>query len=148
MYVDPNASAPDTQTTRPSSVAPLSEVGAGLGDLVEAASSGSLRVDEATGAATLAAIASIQDQLDAVRRIVATSADGGSRLGGGYAQQIGRFNREWAVDGEAVMDRFATELGRLREAVEMCMTTYRAADEGGERRIDQVGSLITEGNVR
>lgn len=138
MYVDPNAPVPDTQSTRPSSAMPLGDAGAGLGELIEAADSGNLRVDEATGAATIQAIRSIQDNLDAYRRLT-----GNTQLGGGYAEQIDQFNRAWAVDGEdsaaAIMRRFDDELCRLREAVEKCLATYEATDDSGERRVNQAG---------
>jgi hypothetical protein len=142
VYLDPNAPAPDVQPTRPSSAVALGEVGSSLNDLVEAATSGDLRVDDLTGSATIQAIDTVREQLGTFRRLAANSASA-TRLGGGYAQLIDQFNREWSVSGDGsateVMDRFDAELERLRDAVAMSMATYRASDESGERLVREAG---------
>jgi hypothetical protein len=138
VYIDPNAPPPDldTQSTRPSSSSGPGAIGSSLGDLVEAASSGALRVDYATGDATIRALDEIRDELDTYRRLVTQHRIGpGSRLGGGYGEQIDEFNREWTVGDKGsvaeVLDTFRTELARMREAVQRSMVTYEASDQHG-----------------
>jgi len=139
VYIDPNAEPPGTRITRPSTAPAAGVVGAGLRDLVEAATAGNLRVDPATGAATIQAIHAVKDQVDALRRLGTQPADG---LGGGYARQVDQFNEEWTVRGSGsaaeVMEQFSEQLDRLVTAVEQSMATYLAADESGARHLEQV----------
>ena len=141
MYIDPNAT--DTQSTSPSS-APGGVAGSSLDDIVVAAGSGNLRVDQATGAATIQAITAVQEQVDALRRLA--SADGGTRLGGGYAERVDRFNREWTVAGPGsaaeVMEQFSDQLHRLREAVRQSMAGYRASEDSAIRHVSQAGEAL------
>lgn len=145
MYIDPNARDKDaeTQTTSPSS-APGGMAGSSLNDIVAAAGSGNLRVDQATGAATIQAITAVQEQVDTLRRLA--SADGGTRLGGGYAERVDRFNREWTVAGPGsaveVMEQFSDQLHRLREAVRQSMAAYEASDASGARHVRRAGDAL------
>ncbi|GAB3461198.1 hypothetical protein [Actinophytocola sediminis] len=133
MYIDPNV--PAGGSTRPSS-AVGGEVGSTLHDLELAAGTGNLRVDELTGAATIQAITVVQEQVDTLRQLASAQAD--TRLGGGYAERIDQFNREWTVAGAGsateVMDRFSEQLGRLREAVQLSMAAYQSADADAAQR--------------
>lgn len=139
MYVDPNAPIPDVQSTRPSSAIALGKAGYGLNDIIEAANSGALRVDEAVGAATIQAIDTVRAELDSLRRL--TMMGSRTRLGGGYAELIDRFNVGWTVEGAGsaveVMTKFGDQLELLREAVARSMETYRSSDESGVRHLGQ-----------
>jgi hypothetical protein len=140
VYIDPNV--PDVHSTRPSSAPGV--VGSSLDDIVDAAGAGEVRVDRATGAATIQALAAVQEQVDTLRRLASAEAD--TRLGGGYAQRIDRFNREWTVAGAGsaaeVMERFSEQLGRLKEAVRVSMAAYQASDANGERQVERAGEAL------
>jgi hypothetical protein len=140
VYIDPNV--PDSQSTRPSSA--MGAAGSSLNDLVMAAGLGGLRVDQATGAATIQALTAVQEQVDTLRGLAAAECD--TRLGGGYAERIDRFNREWTVAGAGsateVMERFSEQLGRLREAVRLSMAAYQASDASGERQVERAGEAL------
>jgi hypothetical protein len=135
VYIDPNAGAPEEQTTRPSAAHLGGIAGAGLRDLIKAVTIGDLRVDPATGAATVDAIRAVRDQIDVLRRLDPRD-DGG--LGGGYAEQVEWFNREWAGEGTEVLDRFSEQLDQLGEAVTQSMSTYLTADESGVAHVESV----------
>ncbi|MCT2582621.1 hypothetical protein [Actinophytocola gossypii] len=135
MYIDPNAAPPEEQTTRPSDASLGGVVGAGMRDLIKAVTIGNLRVDPVTGAATIDAIRSVRDQVDILRRLAQADGNG---LGGGYARQVEAFNKEWALEGTEVLDRFSEQLDRLGEAVAQSMSTYLAADESGAAHVASV----------
>ena len=112
MYIDPNAPAPSARGA--------GAAGSSLTDIVTAANNGTLRVDPATGDATIRALTDIQDEID--QAVLRTSRGSrSSRLGGGYAEEIDRFNSEWTASGEGSADvalrQFQQELLRLKEAV-------------------------------
>lgn len=142
MYIDPNASTPNTQpTTSGTGTGVGGVIGSSLNDVIAAANSGSLRVDPATGDATIRAITDIQAELnEVVRRMSRGSRQ--TKLGGGYAQQIDSFNQEWTVSGDGsaagALEQFRRELLRLEDAVRKCMATYEASDAAGVRYIGQV----------
>lgn len=106
-------------------------IGSSLNDVVAAANSGSLRVDPATGDATIRAITDIPAELN---EVVRRMSRGGrqTKLGGGYAQQIDSFNREWTMFGvgsaAGALEQFRRELLRLEDAARKCMATYQASD--------------------
>lgn len=138
MYVDPNAPAPGVQETGNM----VGRAGSSLADIVTAANNGTLRVDPATGDATIRALTSVRDEIEqALRRM----ARGGrqTKLGGGYAQQIDSFNQEWTsgANGSALMmlTDFQSELLRLEEAVRKCMATYERDDAAGAENIRRAG---------
>lgn len=137
MYIDPNATAPTAQATG----AAMGRAGSSLDDIVTAANNGTLRVDPATGDATIRALTDIQREID--QAVLRTSRGSrSSRLGGGYAEEIDRFNREWTESGEGSADgalrQFQQELLRLEEAVRKSMATYEAADAAGVRHLGRV----------
>jgi len=141
MYVDPNA--PEARTVRPDAVNE-GLVGSALDGIVEAAGNGEVRVAQLTGTATMQALTAVQEQVDTLRRLASGDAD--TRLGGGYAERIDRFNRDWTVAGDGsaaeVMDRFSEQLGRLREAVALSMAAYQAADSDAENKVDNAGASL------
>lgn len=146
MYIDPHAPLPGAQTTSPSSAAPAPAgvAGSSLDAIIHAADNGTLRVDPATGDATLAALTAVEEEISRYRRQGTRYGMGGTRLGGGYAEQIDRFNGEWTSSGAGsafeVMDQYVEQLGRLREAVRKSMATYRATDEASEQGITRAGT--------
>jgi hypothetical protein len=109
---------------------------------VDAATSGRLRVDQATGDATIKALGDIQVGLVSVRARLQRAARP-TRLGGGYGERLDRFNQEWAVDGEGsamdVLEKFQKELEQLKVAVRKSMETYQRDDAGGAQHIARAG---------
>lgn len=141
MYVDPNV--PEPQGTRASS-APGGVAGSSLNDILLAADLGALRVDQVTGTATIQAITAVQEQVDTLRRMA--SVDGETRLGGGYAERIDQFNREWTVAGAGsateAMDTFSERLGQLREAVRLSMAAYQTSENDAVRDVGRAGDAL------
>ncbi|MPZ82023.1 MAG: hypothetical protein GEV28_17175 [Actinophytocola sp.] len=144
MYVDPNASTPNTQpTTTGAGTGVGGMIGSSLDGLVEAATTGRLRVDQATGDATIKALTDIQDEVNRYVRRGGSVVTVGTRLGGGYAEQIDRFIQDWTSTGAnsavTIMNEYVKELERLKEAVRKSMATYEQADEGGAAHINAAG---------
>ncbi|OLF04333.1 hypothetical protein BU204_37785 [Actinophytocola xanthii] len=99
-------------------------------------------MDRETGDATVRALDEIRLRMDSYRRlVVATKSGGGTRLGGGYAEQIDEFNREWTVgdttSAAQVLATFDAELTKLSEAVRRSMATYEASDLAGVEHLNR-----------
>lgn len=140
MYIDPNAEAPSKENPASTTVG---SIGSALSDIEAAANSGALRVDPATGDATIRALAEIEDSIEVYRRRLHRTGTSGSRLGGGYAEEIDRFNNEWTDGGPNsamdVMTRYVSELRRLKEAVRKSMVTYENSDARGAKLVTDAG---------
>ena len=136
MYIDPNVPAPTTAG------AAMGSAGSSLTDIVTAANNGTLRVDPATGDATIKALRGIWDEIEQTRRRMARSGRQ-TKLGGGYAQQIDSFNEQWTTgaDGSALgtLTEFQSELRRLEEAVRKCMVTYEHDDAESAENLGRAG---------
>ncbi|OLF09407.1 hypothetical protein BLA60_19755 [Actinophytocola xinjiangensis] len=141
MYVDQNATEGRSD---PSGTTDAGMAGSGLDGIVEAAGTGQVRVAQLTGTATMQALAAVQEQVDTLRRLA--SGESETRLGGGYAERIDRFNRDWTVAGDGsateVMDRFSEQLGRLREAVALSMVAYQDSDSDAEHHVGIAGESL------
>jgi len=138
VYIDPNAPAPPAKGLG----AAVGNAGSSLSDIVTAANNGTLRVDPATGDATIRALSSIWDEVEQARRRMARGGRQ-TKLGGGYAQQIDSFNQEWTTGANgsalATLTTFQNELRRLEEAVRRCMATYEHDDAVGAENIRRAG---------
>lgn len=139
MYIDPNATAPTAQGTGTT----VGRAGSSLDDIVTAANNGTLRVDPATGDATIRALTDVQDEISGYLRKSSGDAFGGTRLGGGYAEEIDQFIQDWTISGQGsaveVMTAYVTELDKLKEAVRKCIATYQNSDAAGARLINEAG---------
>jgi hypothetical protein len=142
VYIDPNAPAP----TAPEPGAAMGSAGSSLTDIITAANNGTLRVDPATGDATIRALTDIEDSIELYRRRLDNAGLSGTRLGGGYAKEIDRFNGDWTMSGPSsamdVMIQYVAELKRLKEAVRKCMATYEHADAEGAAKVTEAGQPL------
>jgi hypothetical protein len=122
MYLDPSGN----------------KAGASLDSILGAAADGALTVDPQTGEATLKFLSDIQDLVDKmaldVKQISVVTP-----LGGGFGEEIGKFNQALAAGGpnsaQESLTRFSQELTRLREAVTMSMKSYHAVDSGNAHNL-------------
>jgi hypothetical protein len=103
-------------------------------------------VDPATGDATIRALTDVEDSIELYRRRVNSAGLSGTRLGGGYAEEIDRFNGDWTMGGPGsamdVLNAYGTELRRLKEAVRKCMATYEHADADGAAKVTEAGQPL------
>lgn len=142
VYIDPNAPPPNTQPTS-TGTAPGGMAGSGLSEIVHAAHSGLLRVDPATGDATIRALTDVQEEVGRYLRNLTSQGRTGTRLGGGYAEQIDEFNKGWSTSGPGsafdVLSEYVGELERLKEAVRASMVTYQNTDAESAARVNAAG---------
>jgi hypothetical protein len=138
VYIDPNAPAPTAGTP-----APMGSAGSSLTDIITAANNGTLRVDPATGDATIRALTDVQDEISRYRRKAVGDSFAGTRLGGGYAKEIDQFIQDWTISGQGsaveVMVAYVEELDKVKEAVRKCIATYQNTDAGGAALINEAG---------
>lgn len=139
MYIDPNAPAPTAEGTESA----MGSAGSSLTDIVTAANNGTLRVDPATGDATIRALIDVQDEISRCMRKASGDSFAGTRLGSGYAKEIDQFIQDWSISGQGsavhVMTAFVAELDKLKEAVRKCIATYQNTDAGGAQLINEAG---------
>jgi hypothetical protein len=139
VYIDPDAPAPTT----PDPTAAMGSAGSSLTDIVTAANNGTLRVDPATGDATIRALTDVQDEISRYLRKASGDSFAGTRLGGGYAKEIDQFIQDWTISGQGsaveVMTAYVEELDKLKEAVRKCIATYQHTDAGGAKLINEAG---------
>jgi hypothetical protein len=140
VYIDPNAEPPSVENPASTTVG---GIGSSLSDLEAAANSGALRVDPDTGDATIRALTEVEHSVELYWRRLANTMASGTRLGGGYAQQIDQFNHEWTASGPdsamQIMSKYVAELRRLKEAVRKSMATYQHTDAENAQRVTDAG---------
>jgi hypothetical protein len=114
-------------------------IGATVGDFMAAANAGALAVSPDTGAAIIKQLTDVQDRV-AEMRSSSTGATTGTRLGGGYAEQVSTFNQQVNEEGpQLLMAKFADELEQLKAAVAKSVQNYQGSDSAGRRNIDAAG---------
>ncbi len=127
MYLDPSAG----------------RIGASLETVFGAATSGALKVDPATGEATLKFLGDVQELTDKMARL-AKEAGIPTPLGGGFGEKIGNFNQRLSTGGQNsaqyILAKFSQELESMKEAVSLSMRNYRETDADNARIVSNAGA--------
>jgi hypothetical protein len=127
MYLDPSAG----------------RIGASLEKVFGDATSGALKVDPATGEATLKFLNAVQELTEKMR-LLAKEAGIPTPLGGGFGEKIGNFNQKLSAGGEncaqEILAKFSRELESLKEAVSMSMRNYLEMDGDNARIVTRAGA--------
>lgn len=120
----------------------LVEIGATVQSLVAAAGAGQISIAPDVGDAILKQLTSVQDSADKMGREVFQVARR-APLGGGYAEEISKFNEQLAVGGpnsaQEVLTKFSQEIEVLKQAVTASMANYGRTDTGNAGTIGSAG---------
>ncbi|SDH90703.1 hypothetical protein SAMN05192558_103371 [Actinokineospora alba] len=135
----------EAQNQTPAGSGPLGgifQIGATVQSLVAAAGAGQISIAPDVGDAIIKQLAAVQDSADVMSRDarrVALRAP----LGGGYAEEISRFNEQLASGGgnsaQEVLTKFIKEIDALKQAVTASMANYGRTDSGNAGTIRSAG---------
>ena len=129
MYLDPS----------------FNKAGASLDTIYGAALSGALKVDPQTGDTTLKFLDEVQNMTAKMLRQTNNVAVR-TPLGGGFAEEIGAFNRQLAAGGSnsarEQLLKFSAELEQLKTAVAESMKAYAATESANARTLARAGGDV------